>query len=453
MTARRTHRSALALVILSGLAQAALAQGTAPAPGTPAKATPKIEAPGKQPTKAPAKADQPQDLIDAQAQAVLDGARDAARTLKGLAYTATLQGPGSGSKGKSTLNVVIQKADSGDWMLAVKGTAQGEKGPSNVHVTFDGTTLMALRESDKVVLERKATGLSEAEAFFGRQGVKQAVAFSLLGKDPLALPAGAKVRHERTQKIEGVDCDVLLVETAEETQRWFFGREDKLPRQIFAMARGASGAGLNRTITFSEVKKDELFSADTFSVKLPAGFASQPEKSPVAQAPSAPGANTPAPGAGSDNPAFRVAQGLLPVGTAAPAWTLKDDAGNTVNLSDFKGKVVFMDFWGTWCPPCRAAMPKTQRLHERFKDQDVVVLGMNFERDPKANPRKFMDDNKYTFGLILKGETIASKYRVRGWPTFYVIDREGKVVFGEVGYDPSHEKDFIAAIEAALAKK
>jgi thiol-disulfide isomerase/thioredoxin len=442
-------RSALTLALVAGLAQVAFAQGTAPAPGTPTSATPKAEAPGKQPTKAPAKADQPQDLVDAQAQAVLDGAREAARSLKALAYTATLQG--GGSRGKSTLNVVMQKAESGDWMLAVKGTAQGEKGPSNVHVTFDGIKLMALREADKVVLERQATSLSEAEAFFGRQGVKQAVAFALLGKDPLALPAGAKVRHERTQKISGVDCDVLLVETADETQRWFFGREDKLLRQTFAMARGASGAGLTRTITFADLQKDTAFSSDTFSVALPSGFASQPEKSPVAQAPAA--ATPTAPAAGSDNPAFRVAQGLLPVGTVAPAWTLKDDAGNTVNLSDFKGKVVFMDFWGTWCPPCRAAMPKTQRLHERFKDQDVVVLGMNFERDPNANPRKFMDDNKYTFGLILKGDTIASRYRVRGWPTFYVIDREGKVVFGEVGFDPSHEKDFVNAIEAALAKK
>ena len=121
------------------------------------------------------------------------------------------------------------------------------------------------------------------------------------------------------------------------------------------------------------------------------------------------------------------------VGTQAPPFELKDFDGKTVKLSDFKGKVLVLDFWGTWCPPCRASMPAIQKVHEKYKDRGVVVLGMNSESNPKANPKKFKEDNKITYGSVTKAETVSGLYKVQGWPTFYVIGKDGKVVWGATG--------------------
>ncbi|CAG0990819.1 partial glutathione peroxidase, partial [Anaerolineae bacterium] len=132
------------------------------------------------------------------------------------------------------------------------------------------------------------------------------------------------------------------------------------------------------------------------------------------------------------------------------AWTLKDGDGKDVKLSDYKGKVVVLDFWGSWCPPCRAAMPGIQKIHEKYKEKGVAVVGMNYERNAAANPAKFMKDNGYTYGLVLKADTIADKYKVNGWPTFYILDKEGKVLWSAVGHDPSHEGQMAKVIEEAL---
>ena len=73
----------------------------------------------------------------------------------------------------------------------------------------------------------------------------------------------------------------------------------------------------------------------------------------------------------------------------APAWELKDISGKTVKLADFKGKIVVMDFWGSWCPPCRAELPAFQKMYEKHGMGDkVVFLGMNWERpgEPSSRP-------------------------------------------------------------------
>ncbi|HLO40080.1 MAG TPA: TlpA disulfide reductase family protein, partial [Phycisphaerales bacterium] len=146
--------------------------------------------------------------------------------------------------------------------------------------------------------------------------------------------------------------------------------------------------------------------------------------------------------------------GTLTKGSAAPGWSLLDPDGKQVNLRDFAGKVVVMDFWGSWCPPCRAAMPSIQRIHEKFKDKDVVVIGLNWERSPTADPHKYMADNGFTYKLVLNADQIADTYRIRGWPTFYIVGRAGEIVWSGVGFSPAaaaeHERMMTEAIEAAL---
>ncbi|MBX9735803.1 MAG: TlpA family protein disulfide reductase [Phycisphaerales bacterium] len=155
------------------------------------------------------------------------------------------------------------------------------------------------------------------------------------------------------------------------------------------------------------------------------------------------------------------------VGDKAIDWSLKDADGKTVKLADLKGKVVVMDFWATWCGPCRKAMPDMQKLHNDFKGKDVVVYGLNtWERDemktdPKTNKKvlvksaadkakDYMNEQKFTYGLLLGADNLATQHGLSGIPAFYIIDAKGKIVFAESGYGPNHYKDMKSVIQKAL---
>jgi thiol-disulfide isomerase/thioredoxin len=143
----------------------------------------------------------------------------------------------------------------------------------------------------------------------------------------------------------------------------------------------------------------------------------------------------------------------------APEWTLKDMAGKPVKFSDFKGKVVVMDFWGSWCPPCRAELPKFQAMVDKYKDnKNVVFLGMNWERpgEPAARMKAvtdFMAKNKYTFPVIIDHERVAVEaYEIQGFPTVFMIDGSGTIRYRNVGYDEGVEQILEAQLESLLQK-
>ena len=135
-------------------------------------------------------------------------------------------------------------------------------------------------------------------------------------------------------------------------------------------------------------------------------------------------------------------------GTDAPDFKLTDLDGKEVALKDLKGKVVFVDFWATWCPPCKRALPHTQEISEReeVKKGDLVVLAVSNETEEVV--KKFLEDNKYTFRTACdKG--LGSKYGVRGIPTFVTIGKDGKVVESIVGFGGD---DTAKQIDEAIAK-
>ncbi len=114
-------------------------------------------------------------------------------------------------------------------------------------------------------------------------------------------------------------------------------------------------------------------------------------------------------------------------GHPAPEITLETTAGETVNLSDFKGKPVLINFWATWCPPCRAEMPDFQALHRELGD-DVVVFSVNASSQDNGDVNAFMEEFGITFPVLLDKTGLAGvTYNVRGLPTTVFVDRNGVI--------------------------
>lgn len=108
-------------------------------------------------------------------------------------------------------------------------------------------------------------------------------------------------------------------------------------------------------------------------------------------------------------------------------FTLTDLQGNSWTLGDLRGKVVLVNFWATWCPPCRSEMPDLEALYNQYKDQGFVVLAISDEDAEKV--KKYIDENHYTYTILLDpGRKVNDEYNIEGIPKSFVYDREGKLV-------------------------
>nr|WP_288861250.1 cytochrome c biogenesis protein/redoxin [uncultured Faecalicatena sp.] len=134
-------------------------------------------------------------------------------------------------------------------------------------------------------------------------------------------------------------------------------------------------------------------------------------------------------------------------------FELKDQYGNVHKLSDYKGKTIFMNFWATWCPPCRAEMPDIQKLYESYQkeeDPEVVILGIAGpgygQEKSEDEVKQFLTDNGYTYPVLMdNGGSLFEQYGIYSFPTTFMITKEGKI-FGYVSGQLSEEimKNIIA---------
>jgi thiol-disulfide isomerase/thioredoxin len=122
-----------------------------------------------------------------------------------------------------------------------------------------------------------------------------------------------------------------------------------------------------------------------------------------------------------------------PYKTPSLDFKLKDLNGKEVSLSDFKGKKVFLNFWASWCPPCKAEMPDIEKLYNETNDSDLVILAINLG-ESKNDVTSFLEDNKYSFPVLLdSNQTISEQYNIQYIPTSFFIDADGNIIKTKTG--------------------
>jgi peroxiredoxin len=124
-------------------------------------------------------------------------------------------------------------------------------------------------------------------------------------------------------------------------------------------------------------------------------------------------------------------QGISP-GQRAPEFTLNDFDGNAVSLTDLRGQVVMLNFWASWCGPCREEMPDMQRVYDDLKDDGFTILAVSLDQS-QDDARKFIDENGFTFLVVMDDAAVADMYEVTGIPKTLIIDRDGIVRQVRVG--------------------
>jgi peroxiredoxin len=136
----------------------------------------------------------------------------------------------------------------------------------------------------------------------------------------------------------------------------------------------------------------------------------------------------------------------------APHFRLQDLSGNRVTLEQFKGKVVLLDFWATWCPPCRKSIPELVELHRKYNTKGVVILGVSMDDPLQVNDqylKKFIKKHKINYMIMRANQQITLDYFSGGQigiPTMFVIDQKGKVRDKMVGFSPGKLERTIRAL-------
>ncbi|HEY3136533.1 MAG TPA: TlpA disulfide reductase family protein [Blastocatellia bacterium] len=355
---------------------------------------------------------------------ILYEADQAIRKIQSLSYEATYQGSGSLSTHSPTSSgrVRLSRLEANNPLkarLSAQGDflATGSADAQPFQVAFDGKTMRKVRPSEKAVIYKTLAGNDPAErslgvvtGFFG-WGAYSLLMLEYILDQPFKRQLSAPVvEYEGRTTVNGVLCHVVYLEYPDAKritrERWFFGVRDYLPRKLEQIAIDNNGRYGANVLTLSNLKVNPLLGNWTFQIRVPKGYAIKPYHAPERLT-------------------------LLAVGDLAPDWTLNDAEGRAHSLSEYRGKVIVLDFWATWCGPCIRTMPEIQRLHEKYSSNDLIVFGVNCWEE--SNSTTYMKAQGFTYGLLLKGEDIAKAYHVDTLPTVYVIGGDGKILYRSIG--------------------
>ena len=158
--------------------------------------------------------------------------------------------------------------------------------------------------------------------------------------------------------------------------------------------------------------------------------------------------------ANAESPAFKkmpiAERGVVKVGDEAPNFQLRDLTGNVVSLSQLRGKVVLLNFWATWCGPCRVEMPAMEQLYRTFPRREFEILAVSTDPQGAAVTRPFQQEMGFTFPILHDSEyRVGLTYGARTLPMTFMVDRQGVIrqkIFGARDWDSPEARELIYAL-------
>ncbi len=149
--------------------------------------------------------------------------------------------------------------------------------------------------------------------------------------------------------------------------------------------------------------------------------------------------------------AVGIAHGKVPgIGSPAPDFTLRSNSGKNLKLSEYRGQVVMINFWATWCAPCRQELPHLNRLYEQYRKAGFMLLGVNVDDNAKA-AQDMTDHLRVRFPVLYDTtKQVSKRYDIDAMPMTLIVDRDGKVRYLHRGYRSGVERDYEARIRELL---
>ncbi len=368
--------------------------------------------------------------------------------VKSLSYKARCYGVGGLGVRNPAVEAAVRlsrsdnKKDAFEWRFAARGTTRAAAAATSspFNTWFDGSAIRNIREGDKQVIEAGWAQNDEVMKDGAGWPLTWIVRWGQMVHGAFPDPeTSAGWRYDGEALINGELCDVVYVDYSESSDQslfdawWYLSKKDSLPRRLdmhFIDTGRGDGFAI---IEITDIQTNNPIELASLASPVPEGFEVKKIKEPEKK-----------PGGGGGVVKMAGPQ----VGQVAPDWTLKDPQGKEHKLSDYRGKVVVLDFWATWCAPCRAAMPGVQSIHEKYGPKGGAVFGLNCWESGDAPG--YMKEQKFTYGLLMQADEVAATYGVSGIPAIFVIGPDGKIIYRSVGFEG--EEALEAAVEKGLAK-
>ncbi len=345
-------------------------------------------------------------------------ADEATRAVRGVKYQAQFAGRGSIAKKIPAIEGKAQIAkfgQSGKSLIAFRGVARLSS--KNREIAFDcGSDREMSFAIDHDACRMRVTREPFSRELLGVGLYLWMREFGLL--EPFADELRAlEMEVVGREEIAGEPCTIVHVVYQDHAgiARWAFSDRDALPRRVERILPGGEPEA-STVLTLTQLEILDQVDPAEFRPKRPNGY--ELEEILV---------ETPR---------------LLTVGETAPDFRLRSPAGEKLALSDRRGQVTLLFFWATWCVSCKDALPRIQKLNDRFEDEKYSTWAISTW--DFGDPISFFEERGYGFELLLSGDDIASRYGLSVVPTAVLVDGEGRIANVEVGFD--------AKTEARLAK-
>ncbi len=500
------RRSILCLCVAAGtvLSTSAVGQtvpepesGPTDAPMTEPQATPTPAPTATQKLKSPVNAKPVELVVEDEAVQILQKAAEAIKELKSVSMKCNTGSTGGGvfermaQKIEGSIIASRSPSDPNDWV--VRATGSGAPRASEPVIQFDciwsGNEAHWIDHKEKKVMKRTLGGARGIPY----QLPMQLRPAGLFTTEPLSTQLASKeIKLEKSADAGGTPCDVVLVSNdgRRDRTRWYFAKSDHLPRKVEKVIESPMGSGTSH-VEFGDIQINKDVPPTALQMVTPEGYTADENVAPATKAEkrAAEGVTTPTlavvkssrgntteaspsgePGAESDgSPATPSQEGaaqstgnpaevptIEPAAATnmAPTFELNDLDGKPVSLASQKGRVVVLNFWGTWSPKAKSSHAELQTLTEKYKDKNVTVLAPAVREKGKDVLAQHVSSHNYTFKVLQDADKIAKAYKVATYPTTIVIDPNGKLAGSFTGFTKDETfTQVTAAVDAALAAK